>query len=635
MVKTKEKVLNGKARKYRDENIMYILPLIMAVAFVPIIVFFKQLPLDDVSKQFWPTDNNSDFFSYYKSIFIMVSAAGAILLFLFKSYQQGINFKKVNIYIPVAVYSFFVILSAVLSKYPSVSANGFADRYEGAYVLLSYMVLLLATVNFLNGEKQIRIFLGLLFVSAAIIGLIGLFQFFGLDLFKSMFGKLLILPSKYHNLAETMSFQFNKYTIYSTLYNTNFVGSYMAMLFPITLISFLMVKKRLVKISLGVLTVILFMNWVGCRSRAGYVGGALALIVAIIFLRKEILKKIKLAIAVVGAFVIIFFIMNAVSDGALAGRILPQIGNNASSQSTEKGQPTQQIKPFGFEDIKLDSKKVSIIGSIETLSLVLEENQVHFLATDGSDLNFNSGEDGKMSFLDSRYEGISIIKDQKQNLFRIIVGAKQVLLFVDKNGFKIVGQKGKLIDRLENVEKFGFEGNETLGSSRGYIWSRSIPLLKHYLFVGSGPDTYAFVFPQFDVVGKLKAFDKVSEIVDKPHNMYLQIGINTGVVSLIAIIALFAMYLVSCIKLYIRCKFTNMYEVIGVAIFAAVSGYLGAAFFNDSLVSVAPVFWVLLGLGISCNYFVAKDMATVEVVNGQQNVPVTVKNAITSKKNKK
>ena len=54
-------------------------------------------------------------------------------------------------------------------------------------------------------------------------------------------------------------------------------------------------------------------------------------------------------------------------------------------------------------------------------------------------------------------------------------------------------------------------------------------------------------------------------------------------------------------KLYYNNKFKDFISVAGLGIFVAVVGYLGAAIFNDSVVSVAPVFWILLGVGISIN----------------------------------
>jgi hypothetical protein len=65
--------------------------------------------------------------------------------------------------------------------------------------------------------------------------------------------------------------------------------------------------------------------------------------------------------------------------------------------------------------------------------------------------------------------------------------------------------------------------------------------------------------------------------------------------------ALFAWYLAACVGLYVRRPPAGMQGGIGVACFAGVLGYLGAALFNDSVVCVAPVFWAVLGLGIRMN----------------------------------
>jgi len=41
--------------------------------------------------------------------------------------------------------------------------------------------------------------------------------------------------------------------------------------------------------------------------------------------------------------------------------------------------------------------------------------------------------------------------------------------------------------------------------------------------------------------------------------------------------------------------------MVGVGIMVAFVGYAISGLFNDSVVSVAPVFWILLGMGISIN----------------------------------
>ena len=123
---------------------------------------------------------------------------------------------------------------------------------------------------------------------------------------------------------------------------------------------------------------------------------------------------------------------------------------------------------------------------------------------------------------------------------------------------------------------------------------------KDTVIVGHGPDTY-HLLPQHDFVGKFKYLLSGDIIVDKPHNMYLQTAANTGILSLIALLVLFIGYIISSISLYRKSEYDNFYAVAGFAIFVALLGYMGTGFFNDSIVSVAPVFWGLLGMGISCN----------------------------------
>ncbi|HEY8422185.1 MAG TPA: O-antigen ligase family protein, partial [Thermoclostridium sp.] len=156
------------------------------------------------------------------------------------------------------------------------------------------------------------------------------------------------------------------------------------------------------------------------------------------------------------------------------------------------------------------------------------------------------------------------------------------------------------------IESFGFEGMESFGSNRGYIWSRTLPLLKGTVFIGKGPDTFALYFPQYDFLNKLKLYQTGGIFVDKAHNMYLQTALNTGVLSLVAMLVLFGLYAVSSIKVLWKEDFTEFMPAAGLACFAAFCGYAAAGLFNDSNIAVAPVFWVLLGLGTGINIILIK-----------------------------
>ena len=56
-----------------------------------------------------------------------------------------------------------------------------------------------------------------------------------------------------------------------------------------------------------------------------------------------------------------------------------------------------------------------------------------------------------------------------------------------------------------------------------------------------------------------------------------------------------------CFRLYALKKNYRAEQIYGIAIMLGVVGYLAAGIFNDSVVSVAPVFWILLGTGVALN----------------------------------
>lgn len=58
----------------------------------------------------------------------------------------------------------------------------------------------------------------------------------------------------------------------------------------------------------------------------------------------------------------------------------------------------------------------------------------------------------------------------------------QLGVFADLNGeLYFVTPSGKGA-KLDKVESFGFENSQDFATYRGYIWSRTLPLLKEHIF---------------------------------------------------------------------------------------------------------------------------------------------------------
>lgn len=142
---------------------------------------------------------------------------------------------------------------------------------------------------------------------------------------------------------------------------------------------------------------------------------------------------------------------------------------------------------------------------------------------------------------------------------------------------------------------------ERIGSNRIYIWKKTIPLIKDYYLLGSGPDTLSKIFPH-NIEDYIRLYGSNNVMVDKAHNEFLQIGVTTGVFSLLAYLGFIGLILYKNIKIIFKLDLFNTYDLLILASIIGCIGYLIQAFFNISVVPVAPIFWMVLGLNQNLVY---------------------------------
>ena len=90
---------------------------------------------------------------------------------------------------------------------------------------------------------------------------------------------------------------------------------------------------------------------------------------------------------------------------------------------------------------------------------------------------------------------------------------------------------------------------------------------------------------------------------------YLQVAQQTGVLGLIALIVIFVIAIRRSIGVYIRNNIENKDDEfnLGFGIFIGIVGFLIVSLVNDSIVTVNPIFWILLGVNFSItNYLKVK-----------------------------
>ena len=602
---SKNNKINKSELEYKPLGWYYFIPIFIVVAIVPLIVFGKVITLEGAELMNWKGGETSiDFFSYYKAVFFAIfSFTSAILLVLLKMTNK-FKFKITKYYIPIFIYIIGVLFSYALSPYQTVAYRGFVEQFQGVWVMIGYAFMIFSIYNYVDKEDQVKLILYGFIFSASIAGLIGVGQYFGADLFKTMFGRYLILPEHLHQIAESLKFTFSKYTIYSTMYNTNFVGSFTALLLPMAIFLFLYTEEKKYKILSFAFSVLMMMTWIGSNSRAGYLGFSFGLVFMLILYRKKLKKDIKKIGALIAALLVIVVLMNTVSDG----RVLSQFSRLNPVNEGERLE-TIQVEDTRYEDIKFEGNSVTFVTNKETLKAELDGNQLMFYDENNEKLAIEISNGNIINFKDDRYEEYQVKLEDDNRRFIVNRDGIDFAIYFTPDGLIMAGASN-VLKKTEYPPKLDiFDGRERFASSRGYIWSRTIPMLMDTVIIGHGPDTYAIEFPQYDYVGKLNSFPNHRMIVDKPHNMYLQIGINTGLVSLLALLGLYLMYFIDSMKIYFKRDINSFLEYVGIGAFTGIMAYLAAGMFNDQIISVAPLFYSMVGLGLAVNRLVKKEEA--------------------------
>lgn len=589
-------------------KVTWVLALILGV--VPLIVRMKVIKIPESTKWLWDNGQGTyaDFFSANKLILLGVLTILALILFAME-YDQKSQYKNKVVYICIGVYMLFAIASTVFAAKEEriVALLGGPGRYEGLLALIFYMVIAMLAIYVAQEWWNVKFLYKALSIGAIVMGLIGLGQFLGFDFLQMDGGKALMLPFEYLDLADQINFTFNSnqaYTVYATLFHSNYVGSYAAMLMPISIVgmlyTYLYTKKTEKRINATVFALLMTVLWFASRSRGGLVGGGIAIILIFILVYKDFIKTksqmgIFLTLVVVGAIV-----LNIISRGTIISQLVSLPKEVVSLFFTEKEEVPQ------LKDIRLEENAIEIDSNLPTFRIEKIADELVLKDANGQIIPIAQDEN-KIVPQDTAYTGMYIelgsAEEFRVHIANPAIGANYPLYFIHMGasvpgeGFRVVGGNGQALE-IEPIDAWGFQGKERVGSARGYIWSRTLPMLKDTWLLGYGPDTYPLHFPQHDVIGKANAYDNPMMIVDKPHNLYLQTIVSTGLSSLLALIVLFGVYIVLWIKHMRSTDKDDIRRWMSIGIFTAICGYLIAGLFNDSVVSVAPVFWILWGLGI-------------------------------------
>lgn len=579
-------------------SIVYFMPLLLIAGFVPLIVYAKYIDLSGTTQSLYWTGQQQylDFFSYWKSRWVMALTLIGLIFYIILYKQKKMPFKNLKqYYIPLGIYAIFVIISTIFAIDTQTAVWGYVDMYQGMFVLLSYVIITFLTINFVNSDRDVNLFVNAFLFLMIVEGIIGVGQYFGLDFFQTGIGKSLIVPGNIK--VDGLSFSFGPKTIYGTLFNTNYVGSFATLMLPMAVAILLGTKSKKQRIVSAIAVVLMLFAWIGCNSRAGYLGVAVSAVFALLLFRKVIIKYWMISAGILGVLVLFLIGLNNYTEGSLVNRlkvfdVKEQIEAIKASANDEKA--------FSFEDIILGQDSFAIKTNYETLNFKIDGNKLYFLDENNKELDITTKKN-EITINDGKYAGYKITIADKYPGITVTRADRNFSFYFTDNGVKLISSGGRLTEPMTADTFKPLDGLENLASNRGYIWGRTIPLLKNYVIYGSGPDNYPIAFPQDDLLAKSNAFYYPTIVVDKPHNMYLQVATNTGVISLISLIVVWVIYIINSLKLYFKIYYDSLEKYLGASCLVCVIGYLTAGIFNDNVTSVTPTLWVILGLGICIN----------------------------------
>ncbi len=563
-------------RKKQTQDLL--IPVVIITTVLPFIVHLAVYHCGYADYDWYSTEDGiADFYCYYKSYFLDVTAffAAVVLAFRFALYRELT--KDLKVYLPLAGYVLFVLLSTIFSVNRSASINGNFESFESCLVLTSYVIMSLYAYQVIDCERDYQTVCNALTVTGILFSVLGLLQASGHDpLDLPWLQKLMMSEEEFTLYSGAVKNTFSDGYVSLTLYNPNYAGIVLAMLSVFFLVLCATESRKKQKAAYGVFSAVLFFLMWHTYARASLLAVVPTLLLSA-FLRYcsgRIKRDKKQFLSILATMILASGILIAL-DGASGFRFLSRFAEKNTREPLEYLTTEPDGIHVGYNGqeylIWLDGGKICC-QRMDRTDDILRGEEIR-LPMEAEAEAFSLGEDSLMLYL-----------------------ADTTLQFVrQEDGYHYQTSHGKITD-IKQVDAADFHGLEYLGSARGYIWSRTLPLLKNYLLTGSGPDTFAEVFPQHDYAGKIVYSDRPDMVIEKAHNDYLTKWVQTGLPSVICLLLFYASLIVRGIRFYREKTLTwNHKTRVGYACFLSCLVYMTANIFNDSTLQTAPLFWIMAG----------------------------------------
>jgi O-antigen ligase len=161
-------------------------------------------------------------------------------------------------------------------------------------------------------------------------------------------------------------------------------------------------------------------------------------------------------------------------------------------------------------------------------------------------------------------------------------------------------KQNTVIQKSKTIAKEMDLSNEYGGSGRLKIWAITQEVVKENPWSGVGPENLKLAIKTEQPALHNEYYKRTRTTIDKAHNEYLHMAVTCGIPALITYLLLIVMSLKSSFSGVLNSQWIMAFCLAAIA-------YLIQAFFNISVIAVAPIFWIFLG-GLAGNRFVAQEL---------------------------
>lgn len=622
-------ILTGKRQRtpssFDITRYIFMIPVFFVAGIVPLLTGMVPYDLGHLGEYPWLADTvQNDFFLLYKAYAVWTVGIIMAVMFALKltdDESRGRIKAGRRWLIPLAVFGVIAVISTIASPFrkTGLSLLGGFEHHENLFILLCYLMIVIYSYIALTDEHGVN-FLKIAFsVLTCLESLLGISQATGHDFFNTAVGKMIMVPEKYKEVRDTLKFNFagsGNHQVYLTMFNPNYVGVYASMMLPICAVLIFTSNKLWKKIWWALMFIGVLISAVGCGSKTFMLSLFVSFVFGIILMRKTLKKGWPVLVGV--------FALTLVAGGVYFKRI-----NVNPAQYLVNALKSQKMAPW-LTDVSFNSDNVRFTYNGKAVTVVLEDASgaagMTVTDADGNPLTVSvvdavTDEAGnttpahyvvedealsQLSFTPSQYTNDKTGETLELMSMKLPTGYDMKFTKTD-SGYSYVTNAMKL-DTPVNAPSVIWTDYPEAYTGRGYIWGRTIPLLKKHIVLGAGADAFMEAFPQNDYIGELNTYEG-TQLISKPHNMYLELAVNEGLVALIIAIAILIIYIIDSFRALWKLDPLGELAGFGIALFLGVIGFAFAALTNDSSLVHTPLFAVILGSGFAMNHILRDSAA--------------------------